>query len=192
MTTSARGQGGSRAVQRAAPARAGRRPQRPRGLGARRLTSRTKMSACGRAELLQRGDGGRRGSAAAQDDGGGRGDGTGVAERVDDSGDVGVVADQTDGSGVRSRRPAARTRRCSPRRGSRATPRTSSTSPTMADFSGMVTDSPRQLGPSCTSFRTRGHKGRQRRPRSRRWPRSPAPHPGGRRRPGAGPGTSNG
>ena len=115
----------------------------------------------GRAQFLQRRDGSRRGAAAAQDDGGGRGRRAGVAQRVDDSCHVGVVADQAGGAGASPAGGASNaTVFTTPR--ARATPRTSSTSRTMPDFSGMVTDSPRQLSPLPQVLPDPCHKRRQR------------------------------
>ena len=79
-----------------------------------------------RAQFLQRRDGCGRGPAAAEDHGGGRGRGARVAERVDDPGDVGVVADQPRVRPHCRRSGSNATVLTTPR--ARATPRTSSTS----------------------------------------------------------------
>ena len=141
MTTSAA------ATAAAAPARGSTRTGRPTAAAAARAsaarpTSRTNTSAEARAQFLQRGDGSRCGPAAAEDDGGGCGGRARVPERVDDAGDVGVVRDQPGRDQHCRRRISKATVLTTP--SARATPRTSSTSATMADLSGMVTESPRQ------------------------------------------------
>ena len=104
ITTSAAGDGGGRPGQRQNPdGQADGGGGRPRLRGAADIADEDVRVRC--AQFLQRGDGSGRGAAAAQDDGGGRGRGARMAQRIDDSGDVGVVADQPRGAGVR---PAGR------------------------------------------------------------------------------------